>query len=74
MGRKIPAPLWRIWSGFFNLSEAAIQRTKQNAANFIYEKISRNSVGSSDIDNDKSLTVFELMAGARFKFLLSEWK
>ena len=24
--------------------------------------------------NDKSLTIFELMAGARFKFMLSEWK
>ena len=27
-----------LWSGFFNLSEAAIQRTQQT---FIYEKISR---------------------------------
>ena len=65
---------WLIWLGFFNLSEAALQRAQ---ANFLYEKISRElswifrHFGWTH--SDKNLTIFEL-AGATFKFLLSEWK
>ena len=66
--------LWMIWSGFFKLSNEALTRIYESE---IYDKIScelswilRHSGWSHA---DQSLSVFELMAGARFSKMLSQW-
>ena len=66
--------LWMIWSGFFKFSEEALTGIYESE---IYEKISRE-LGwilrhSGWTHAEQSLTVFELMAGARFRKLLSVW-
>ena len=63
-----------IWSGFFKFSDEALTRIYESE---IYDKISRE-LGwilrhSGWTHADQSLTVFELMAGARFRKMLSQW-
>ena len=66
--------LWMIWSGFFNLSNEALNRIYESE---LYDKISHELSfilrHSGWTHADKSLTVFELMAGARFRKMLSLW-
>ena len=66
--------LWMIWSGFFKFSDEALTRIYESE---IYDKISRELSWilrhSGWTHADLSLTVFELMAGARFRKLLSQW-
>lgn len=66
--------LYLIWSGFFSLGEEALRRIHESE---LYEKISKE-LGfilrhSGWTHADKSLSVFELMAAARFRFPLSAW-
>ena len=68
--------LWMIWSGFFKFSNEALTRIYESE---IYDKISRAHELSWILRHsgwthaDLSLTVFELMAGARFRKMLSQW-
>ena len=66
--------LWMIWSGFFKFSDTALTATYESE---IYDKISRELSWilrhSGWTHADQSLSIFELMAGARFKKLLSQW-
>ena len=66
--------LWMIWSGFFKISNEALNRIYESE---MYDKISRELSfilrHSGWTHADKSLTVFELMAGARFRKMLSLW-
>ena len=66
--------LWMIWAGFFKFSDEALTNIYESE---IYDKISRE-LGwilrhSGWTHADQSLTVFELMAGARFRKMLSQW-
>ena len=60
--------LWVIWSGFFKFSNEALTQIYESE---IYDKISRELSWilrhSGWTHADQSLTVFELMAGARFR-------
>ena len=64
--------LWMIWSGFFKISNEALNRIFESE---LYDKISRELSfilrHSGWTHADKSLTVFELMAGAQFRKTLS---
>ena len=66
--------LWMIWSGFFKFSEEALNRIYESE---LYDKISRELSWilrhSGWTHADQSLSIFELMAGARFRKLLSVW-
>ena len=66
--------LWMIWAGFFKFSDEALTNLYESE---IYDKISRELSWilrhSGWTHADQSLTVFELMAGARFRKMLSQW-
>ena len=66
--------LWMIWSGFFKFSEEALNRIYESE---LYDKISRELSWilrhSGWTHADQSLSIFELMAGARFRKILSVW-
>ena len=66
--------LWMIWSGFFKFSDEALTRIYESE---IYDKISRELSWilphSGWTHADQSLSVFELMAGARFRKMLSQF-
>ena len=66
--------LWMIWSGFFKFSNEALTRIYESE---IYDKTSRELSWilrhSGWTHADQSLSVFELMAGARFSKTLSQW-
>ena len=66
--------LWMIWSGFFKFSDTALTRVYESE---IYDKISRELScilrHSGWVHADQSLTIFELMAGARFRKMRSHW-
>ena len=63
-----------IWSGFFKFSEEALNRIYESE---LYDKISRELSWilrhSGWTHADQSLSLFELMAGARFRKMLSVW-
>ena len=65
---------WMIWSGFFKISNEALNRIFESE---LYDKISCELSfilrHSGWTHADKSLTVFELMAGARIRKMLSLW-
>ena len=65
---------WMIWSGFFKISNEALNRIFESE---LYDKISCELSfilrHSGWTHADKSLMVFELMAGARFRKMLSLW-
>ena len=66
--------LWMIWAGFFKFSDEALTNLYESE---IYDKISCELSWilrhSGRTHADQSLTVFELMAGARFRKMFSQW-